>query len=97
MRTPAKFGWSFIIAVLSLVLEVGCGGSQSDVPGSPSAPFDKLVLTVKVSPNPVPFSGQPINTGPCIGNPNTWFYNEVFTESAGVLVKLTVGAAAVWS
>jgi len=68
---------------------VGCEGSKSNVPGSPSAPFDKPVLTVTVSPNPVPFSGQPITTGQCVGNPNTWFYTEVFAESGGVLVKLT--------
>jgi len=88
-HTRSKFGWSFMIAVLGLVLAVGCGGSNSAVLGSPERPFDKPILTVTVSPNPVPYSGQPIDTAVCAGKPYTWFFNEVFTESGGILVKLT--------
>ena len=36
----------------------------------------------------MPFSGQPITTGACVGNPNTWFYTEAFTENTDVLVTL---------
>jgi hypothetical protein len=50
------------------------------------------VGTVKISvnPDPVPFSGQPIlDTGECAGFSNTWFYDTVLQETAGVNVTFT--------
>jgi hypothetical protein len=47
-------------------------------------------VTVEIRPNPVPFSGAPITDAPsCAGSPNTWFYDQVFTETAGVAVRFT--------
>jgi len=47
-------------------------------------------VTVEIRPNPVPFSGAPItDAASCAGSPNTWFYDQVFTETAGVAVKFT--------
>jgi len=46
------------------------------------------VLTVSVSPNPVPFSGAPIG-GVCTGSTNTWFYNVTLAETAGSNVTIT--------
>ena len=42
-------------------------------------------VKVEITPNPVPFSGQPVtDAGPgCQNVKNTWFYDQVFTESGG--------------
>jgi hypothetical protein len=42
-------------------------------------------VTVEINPNPVPFSGQPVtDAGPgCQNVKNTWFYDQVFTETGG--------------
>jgi hypothetical protein len=42
-------------------------------------------VKVEIMPNPVPFSGQPVtDAGPgCQGVKNTWFYDQVLTESGG--------------
>ena len=47
-------------------------------------------MDATVNPNPVPFSGVPITDSPgCARSPNTWFYNQYFTETAGVAVTFT--------
>ena len=47
-------------------------------------------MNVDVRPNPVPFSGAPItDVASCSGSANTWFYDQVFTETAGVAVRFT--------
>ena len=43
-----------------------------------------------VSPNPVPFSGQPItDLSSCANRSNTWFYDQVLRETGGVSVTVT--------
>jgi hypothetical protein len=43
-----------------------------------------------INPNPVPFSGVPItDSAGCAGSPNTWFYNQILTETANVSVVFT--------
>ena len=43
-----------------------------------------------VSPNPVPFSGQPItDIASCANRPNTWFYDQLLKETGGVAVTVT--------
>ena len=38
----------------------------------------------------MPYSGVPItDSASCAGSPNTWFYNQFFTETAGVAVTFT--------
>ena len=47
-------------------------------------------MDATVNPNPVPFSGVPItDSASCAGSPNTWFYNQFYTETAGVAVTFT--------
>jgi hypothetical protein len=47
-------------------------------------------VKVTVSPDPVPFSGKPIlDTGECTDFTNTWFYDTVLQETAGVNVTFT--------
>jgi hypothetical protein len=47
-------------------------------------------VNVEIRPNPVPFSGAPItDAASCAGSANTWFYDQVFTETSGVAVKFT--------
>jgi hypothetical protein len=49
----------------------------------------KPVVVRTVSPNPVPFSGQPVNTANCKGVPNTWFYDDRLTNNTTVTVTIT--------
>ena len=47
-------------------------------------------MTVTVSPNPVPFSGQPFtDIASCATRPNTWAYDQVLRETGGVAVTVT--------
>ena len=47
-------------------------------------------VNIEIRPNPVPFSGAPItDAASCASSPNTWFYDQVFTETAGVAVHFT--------
>jgi len=48
-------------------------------------------VKIEINPNPVPFSGQPVtDAGPgCNGVKNTWFYEQVLTETGGSEVKFT--------
>jgi hypothetical protein len=46
-------------------------------------------LTVTVNPNPVPFSGKPItDVVGCTNRNNTWYYEQVLTESAGSTITI---------
>jgi hypothetical protein len=48
------------------------------------------VVQRTVTPNPVPFSGEPITFFPqCVGVPNTWFYDDLLTNDSSVLVTIT--------
>ena len=66
--------------------------------GSPTSPSGRDVelpnatgsVRVSINPSPVPFSGVPVTDTPdCAGKPNTWYYDQVFTESSGAAVTLT--------
>jgi len=47
-------------------------------------------VEVAINPNPVAFSGQPITDTPsCANVPNTWFYDQVLTETGGADVAIT--------
>ena len=60
-------------------------------PAGPTLPPNTGSVKVEANPNPVPFSGQPVtDAGPgCNNVKNTWFYDQVFTESGGSEVKFT--------
>jgi hypothetical protein len=45
---------------------------------------------MQIRPSPVPFSGQAItDVASCAGSANTWFYDQVFTETGGSAVHFT--------
>jgi hypothetical protein len=58
---------------------------------TPSLPPSTGSVKVDINPNPVPFSGQPItDAGPgCNNVKNTWFYDQVLTETGGAEVTFT--------
>jgi hypothetical protein len=59
-------------------------GPTSTTPPATTLPPTNGSVRVEVVPNPVPFSGQPItDAAGCAGSTNTWFYEQVFTESGG--------------
>jgi hypothetical protein len=65
------------------------GPSATTDPPATTLPATNGSVRVDVVPNPVPFSGQPItDAGGCAGVKNTWFYEQVFTESGGSEVTL---------
>jgi hypothetical protein len=64
--------------------------AQQAAPTPPATTNGTASVNIEVRPNPVPFSGAPItDAASCSGSPNTWFYDQVFTETAGVAVKFT--------
>jgi hypothetical protein len=65
--------------------------AQSPAPTPPAPPTNTTAnVTLEVRPNPVPFSGAPItDAASCAGSPNTWFYDQIFTETNGVAVRFT--------
>jgi hypothetical protein len=47
-------------------------------------------VQVNINPNPVPFSGVPVTDDPgCATLKNTWYYDQVFTETGGNAVTIT--------
>src|SRR5687767_6213529 len=101
LPTPVR-SWTLVCASLALVATVSCTTDKTptgpdDTPApqqnpAPPAPNTNATASVKIEirPNPVPFSGAPItDVASCAGSPNTWFYDQTFTESAGVSVRFT--------
>lgn len=60
-------------------------GPSPTTPTGPALPPSTGSVKVEIVPNPVPFSGQPVtDAGPaCNDKKNTWYYDQVFTESGG--------------
>src|SRR5262245_17771837 len=100
LLTPAR-SWMLVFASLTLVAAVSCtndtpnGPSDTPAqqpPGGPTPPDTNATgnVNMEIRPNPVPFSGTPItDVASCASSPNTWFYEQVFTETAGVEVHFT--------
>jgi hypothetical protein len=67
------------------------GPSTNEPPPASNLPASTGSVRVEINPNPVPFSGQPItDAGPgCQNVKNTWFYDQVLTETGGSEVKFT--------
>ena len=58
--------------------------SSTNPPATTNLPASTGSVKVDVYPNPVGFSGQPItDTKECSGYKNTWFYEQVLTETGG--------------
>src|SRR5215510_8439216 len=93
--------WTFVAICVVALAAASC--TNDSTPNGPDpAPKEQPPATpptntnstanvnVEIRPNPVPFSGAPItDAASCSGSPNTWFYDQVFTETAGVAVHFT--------
>jgi hypothetical protein len=73
------------------ILAASCSKNGSPTsPSDPSLPDATGSVRVSINPNPVPFSGVPVTDTPgCATLPNTWYYEQVFTETSGAAVTLT--------
>jgi len=83
--------WSTSLVLIALVT-ASCSknGSPTSPSGGGGLPNATGSVKVSINPNPVPFSGVPVTDTPgCATLPNTWFYDQVFTESSGTAVTLT--------
>ncbi len=79
--------WS-AAALLAAFASAACKGSPTAPSGTaPPPPPNKGSVLVTINPNPVPFSGVPVTDTPdCADLPNTWYYEQVFVETAGTPV-----------
>jgi hypothetical protein len=86
------------LIILAIALAAAaCGQVEPDSPTAPSsvpapslapapAPPSNAVGRVQatITPNPVPYSGQPItDVASCRDRPHTWFYDQVLRETGG--------------
>ena len=88
------FVCAIAVAAISCTTDSTPNGPDSSTPAqqqpAPTNTNGTANVNVEIRPNPVPFSGAPItDAASCSGSPNTWFYDQVFTETAGVAVKFT--------
>jgi hypothetical protein len=91
MNMKHRYLWSSSL-VLIAVIAANCSKSSPTSPsgGDPQLPNATGSVKVSINPDPVPFSGVPVTDDPgCAAKPNTWYYTQVFTESAGTAVTLT--------
>jgi hypothetical protein len=91
MKMKHRFLWSSSL-VLIAVIAASCSknGSPTSPSGDPQLPNPTGSVKVAINPDPVPFSGVPVTDDPgCATLPNTWYYQQVFTETAGSAVTLT--------
>ena len=78
--------------VLIAIVAASCAKNSPTSPSSkgPDLPNATGSVQVGINPNPVPFSGAPVTDTPgCATLKNTWYYDQVFTETAGTAVTLT--------
>jgi hypothetical protein len=80
----SAFGLVCTAALAGMSCTEGGPTGPSSLPGSTGS------IEITIDPNPVPFSGQPItDAAACANYENTWFYDQVLRETAGVEVRLT--------
>lgn len=90
-----------LFAVFATFAAMGCGGDSS-IPTAPTPPPPVVAppspppavaqgrVEIRVVPNPVPYSGDRISDVPgCVSSQNTWFYDQILTESGGSAVTFT--------
>lgn len=63
--------------------------ATATISGSTPAASLTGAITVTNSANPVPFSGAQPDAGACRGQPNTWLWDQVLTETGGVGITIT--------
>lgn len=72
------------LLVTALAIVACSGGDTTGNPGSATG-----VVIISVAPTQVAWSGVPSPVSACSGVANTWYWDDVFTETAGVAVTLT--------
>lgn len=99
MRTPTLRPAALVIACSVALLSASCGSIEPSPTGptpvaspapdpapSPAPePSGPGRLEVTIVPNPVPWSGQPIEG---CSRPNTWFYDQVLRNTGGATVTI---------
>jgi hypothetical protein len=81
---------SSLVVIAILAASCSKNGSPTSPSGDVELPRATGSVRVSINPSPVPFSGVPVTDTPeCAGKPNTWFYDQVFTETSGAAVTLT--------
>jgi hypothetical protein len=89
MKKTFQF-WSKFIVIAIVAVSCSKNGSPTSPSGGPDLPNATGSVQVSINPNPVPFSGTPVTDTPgCATLKNTWYYDQVFTETAGTAVTLT--------
>jgi hypothetical protein len=90
MKKTFQF-WSTFILIAIVAMSCSKNGSPTSPSGKgPDLPNATGSVQVSINPNPVPFSGTPVTDTPgCATLKNTWYYDQVFTETAGAAVTLT--------
>jgi hypothetical protein len=98
----ARFFFTLLPGLIAFVA-IGCG-SESSPPTAPTPPSSAVApaptptptppargrVEMSVVPNPVPYSGDRIADVPgCVTSQNTWFYDQILTETGGSMVTFT--------
>ena len=90
-----------LLTGLAAFVAISCGGesSPSTAPTAPPPvvapppqppPTARGQVNLSVVPNPVPYSGDRIADVPaCVSSQNTWFYDQILTETGGSAVTFT--------
>lgn len=93
--------WSLVALCLAALVAAACGAiepsptSPSPTPTPTPTPGPATSsgggrLEIAVNPNPVPWSGQAItDSAGCANVPNTWFYDQVLTNSGGNTISVS--------
>ena len=91
MKMKHRYLWSSsLVLIAGIAANCSKGSPTSPSGGDPQLPNPTGSVKVAINPNPVPFSGVPVTDDPgCATLPNTWYYQQVFTETAGSAVTLT--------
>jgi hypothetical protein len=83
--------WSVAWLCLPAVISAACSNLLTSPSSNDSAPPpNRGSVHVSINPNPVPYSGTPVTDTPeCSDLKHTWFYDQIFEETAGVGVTFT--------
>ena len=90
-----------LLTGLTAFAAIGCDGDSSP-PTAPTTPPPVVAppppppvaargqVAMSIVPNPVPYSGDRISdVAACVSSQNTWFYDQILTESGGAAVTFT--------
>ena len=66
---------------------LACSGDSDEGPTTTVPPT--AIVTISSASTQIAWSGAPTNLPACSGSANTWYWDEVFVETAGVAVSLT--------